>query len=129
PYVLSIGLGDAVTGLSAFYNQALSLTLDQLAAQGLPTIRVDAFSTIQGMAFHPAQFGFTNVTQPFLSIGGDPAEFLFWDPVHPTMRGHAVLADALVGSMIQFYPPGNEKGQPPARINALNGLVGAPGKH
>jgi thermolabile hemolysin len=125
PYALGLNIGAPVTQLSAAYNQVLNSALDSLASAGIPTIRVDAFATLRTMVTQPAQFGFTNVTDPLMYVGGNPAEFLFWDPVHPTTNGHAVFAEAAADSLISYYSPRQGEGTPAARINALNGLVNA----
>jgi phospholipase/lecithinase/hemolysin len=123
PFGLGSGISQAITDLSAAYNEVLEAALQTLAAAGIPTIRVDAFATLRAMANFPANFGFANVTEPFLSAGGNPALFLFWDPVHPTTRAHEVLADEALNCMIDYFSPRNGKGTPPARVNALKGLV------
>jgi len=44
----------------------------------------------------PAEYGFTNVTTPCLTSAGacaEPSGYLFWDHVHPTTQGHALLAE------------------------------------
>jgi phospholipase/lecithinase/hemolysin len=125
PFALRANIGAPVTQLSAAYNQVLDAALDSLAAAGIPTIRVDAFATLRQMVAQPAEFGFTNVTDRLMYVGGNPAEFLFWDDVHPTTAGHAVFAEAAADSLISYFSPRQGKGTPPARINALNGLVNA----
>ena len=125
PYALGMNAGAPVTQLSAAYNEALSLALDSLAAAGISTIRVDAFATLRTMVTQPAQFGFTNVTDQLIMAGGTAPGYLFWDPVHPTTQGHAVFAEAAADSLISYFSPRQGKGTPPARINALNGLVNA----
>ena len=125
PYALGMNAGAPVTQLSAAYNQVLSSALDSLASAGIPTIRVDAFATLRQMVAQPAEFGFTNVTDRLMYVGGNPAEFLFWDDVHPTTAGHAVFAEAAADSLITYFSPRQGEGTPAARINALNGLVNA----
>jgi phospholipase/lecithinase/hemolysin len=46
PYARSLGQSGSVTLLSALYNQALAAALDELAEQGIETIRFDAFSVL-----------------------------------------------------------------------------------
>ncbi len=129
PMALSLNIGSGLTQLSAAYNQVLASALDRLAAAGIPTIRVDAFATLRTMATQPAEFGFTNITDPLMYAGGNPDEFLFWDEVHPTTVAHAVFADAAGASLINYYSSRQGKGAPEALINCLNGLVNALENH
>src|SRR5262249_2332881 len=123
PLGRSSGFGDLISQACADYNLALQTNLDALAAAGIPTIRVDSFSVLRLMVNFPVVFGFTNVREPFLAVGGNPDPFLFWDPVHPTTRGHRVLADEARDELILYYSPRQGRGLPPAVINSLNGLV------
>ena len=124
PFGINSGINGQISLLCAAYNHALEATLDGLAIDGIPTIRVDAFATLHVMDT-PAFFGFANVTESFLATGGDPSEFLFWDAVHPTTRGHELLADAARNQLINYFSPRCGKDTPPASVNALNGLVNA----
>ncbi len=119
------GMSDAITQLSAAYNKALGSALQSLAEAGIPTIRVDAFATVQMMVDSPAEFGFTNVTAPYLLVGGDPSGFLFWDIKHPTIRAHRVLGEEALDRLIDYFSPRQGDGTPDARVNALHGLVRA----
>jgi len=125
PYALGRNVGAPVTQLSAAYNQVLNSALDGLASAGIPTIRMDAFALLREMVTQPAQFGFTNVTDPLIVVGGNADEFLFWDNVHPTTKGHAVVAEAAADSLISYFSPRHGRGRPASRINSLNGLVNA----
>ena len=125
PCAIGKHIGTPVTQLSAAYNQVLNSALDNLAAAGIPTIRLDAFATLGAMITHPAEFGFINVTDPLLGAGGTAPGYLFWDPVHPTTEGHEVFAEAAADSLIGYFSPRQGRGTPAARINALNGLVNA----
>ena len=123
PFGLNSGNSRLITQLCAAYNEALEAALQSLVDAGVPTIHVDAFATLETMVNFPSQFGFTNVSEPFLGTGGDPAQFLFWDAVHPTTRGHEVLAEQARKDLIDFYSPQNGVGNPAALVNCLNGLV------
>lgn len=125
PFGLGSGIGGSISALSFAYNQALASALQSLADAGIPTIQVDAFSTLGAMVSSAEQFGFTNVTEPFLLTGGDPAGFVYWDIVHPTTRGHEVLAEAARVSLIEYYLEHGSGAVPPALIHSLNGLVTA----
>lgn len=125
PFGLSSGQSGPITQLCAAYDQTLETALQALSNAGVPTVRVDAFATLRAMVFSPALFGFTNVTASFLATGGDPDQFLFWDAVHPTTRGHEVLADQARDDLVQFFSPRNGSAAPAALVNSLNGLVRA----
>lgn len=129
PYGLASGIGGSISQLSAAYNQALEAALQSLAEADILTIRVDAFSILQDMVGSPQEYGFVNVTQPCLETGGDPAEYLFWDSVHPTTRGHEMLADKVRQSLIEQFSPRQSEVIPPALSNLLNGLVTAAEHH
>lgn len=123
PFGLSVNSA-GLTAASDAYNDGLALVLGALNQAGISTIQVDAFATLQAMVNDPAEYGFANVTHPYLLVPvGDPATYLFWDPVHPTTGGHEVLAEAALSALIDHYSPSNGKASPAARINALKGLV------
>lgn len=130
PDAVNAGMSESLTLLSATYNVFLGQALDQLAAAGIPTIRLSSFDVLTSMAMSPATYGFLNVTEPLLSAPPtvDPDTYLFWDGVHPTTRAHQVLADAAIQALIQHYSPRNGKATPPASVNSLNGLVNAASK-
>jgi hypothetical protein len=79
------------------------------------------------MASQPADYGFINVTTPYLLAppGADPDQFLFWDPVHPTTGAHEVLAQEALEQLINAFSPSHGRGNPHARAHALHGLVNA----
>jgi phospholipase/lecithinase/hemolysin len=97
------GLSDFISQSCADYNQALEDALDDLEHAGISTVRVDAFAVLRVMVNFPALFDFANVTEPFLFAGGNPDEFLFWDPVHPTTRGHRILADDALDELMRNH--------------------------
>jgi outer membrane lipase/esterase len=123
PFALQTGLAPVVTQLTVAYNQVLKNALNGLSQAGIDIIQVDAFTTLQTMVGDGDSFGFTNVIQPFLAVGGDPSEFIFWDAVHPTTAGHDVFAHAALVSLLDYYSPSNGKADLPAPVASLNGLV------
>jgi phospholipase/lecithinase/hemolysin len=125
PFGLWSGESEGITTLVAIYNQFLAAALQDLGEAGIPTIHVDAFAVLQAMVNFPEDFGFTDVTQPLLSTDGEPAQFLFWDTVHPTTRGHEVLAGAARDRLLEYYSPSRGQGNPSAQIHSLRGLVRA----
>jgi phospholipase/lecithinase/hemolysin len=97
-------LGPAAGALATALTQAFNGGLDQVLGQlsfGLPGIsfaRLDAYQILNAIVADPAFFYLTNVTTacvtpniaPFTCKPAD--EFLFWDGIHPTKVGHAILA-------------------------------------
>lgn len=79
--------------VSAAYNFALDAALNDLESAGIETIRLDSAGILQDLAATPWRFGFTNVADAFYpALVGNPSRFLFWDSVHPTTRGHFIIA-------------------------------------
>ena len=93
-----------VTQLTVGFNTALFVGLAQ---NNIKVIPVDAFALFNDIKANAAAFGFTNTTTPAcLPIGsssltctaantpaGAAQTYLFADPVHPTTKSHAILAD------------------------------------
>ncbi len=128
PGFLAAGSGASAgaSWLAASFNQSLAGALIELSAEGLPTIALDAFTVLDTVVANPAEFGFSNVIdQAILLYPADPSGYVFWDNVHPTTEAHKVIAQLAVRDLIDYFSPSRGKGQPPAQVNALNGLVQA----
>lgn len=100
--------GPAVQGgarfLSGQYNLGLDAALDSLAAlfPALDLVRFDLFGLFNQVVMQPGMFELQNVAQtcitPGVIVGAickDPERYLFWDGIHPTSRGHGIIADAV----------------------------------
>ena len=92
--------GTLATSLTQAFNGGLDQVLGQLSF-GLPGVsfaRLDAYQILDSIVANPPAFGLTTVTTacvtpsraPFTCSGVDT--FLFWDGIHPTKVGHAILA-------------------------------------
>ena len=88
--------------LSVTFNDGLLSTL--LGLEGflsdVQILHLDTFSLLNEVVADPQSVGLSNVTDTCLQFGvvthavcRHPNQFLFWDAIHPTTAGHAVLAE------------------------------------
>jgi phospholipase/lecithinase/hemolysin len=109
------GTSEQATALSLAFNAELAETLIALEQSPLfeiDIISVDLFELTTAIASAPAQFGFTNVTDPLIGQGGPNLNnpgFFWWDQLHPTTQTHALLADVFQTSLVEagYLVPGN----------------------
>lgn len=90
------------TAASTGYNTVLGLSVGAAAAAapaGTNIIVVDVAKAFASITANPALYGLTNVTAACVTtpacVGGGAAaqaQYLFWDTVHPTAAGHALVA-------------------------------------
>jgi outer membrane lipase/esterase len=103
---VSAASADALSGL---FNSSLAtdLTAAEATDPGIAIHVVDLQTLFTEVEADPALFGLTDVTDsaaPGLEPGAtsydtslevsDPNQYLFWDDIHPTTAGHALLAQA-----------------------------------
>lgn len=79
------------------FNGALLTGLNATAAArpGTNIIMMDLFKIGDVIAANPSAFGVSNVTQPCfngVTVCANPNEYFYFDGVHPTATGHAVIA-------------------------------------
>lgn len=96
PFGLTSGNSAGLTGFTLAFNAYLSQTIGQLDSLflDLNIIEFDTFAMLSSIQANPGAFGFTNATDPCFngaSVCTDPDQYLFWDGVHPTARGHQLL--------------------------------------
>jgi outer membrane lipase/esterase len=109
------GLDDAATGaalsvLTMDFNDELSLALDAIEqARDITIIRFDLFSLFNDVIADPMAFGLTNVADRCFDEGAgtlcnDVDSYLFFDGIHPTAQGHALVAgyaiDAIEAALV-----------------------------
>ena len=78
-------------------------TLKQaLEAGGAEVLVFEGQAFFDNLYFNPSAFGFANVTDACLMPNiapykcANPEEYLFWDGIHPTRRGHQLIGEAIV---------------------------------
>jgi phospholipase/lecithinase/hemolysin len=115
------GVAGVATSLSDAYNQNLQGVLQGLGAlPGIAIVQFDAFQLLADVQGNPGKFGLSDATsaciqpnvpflQPFLPMFdlvteppfrcARPDRHFFWDGIHPTRAGHAIIA-FLVGKTL-----------------------------
>ena len=103
PAIRSLGPGAMAlaTSLAWMFNTQRLLptvhTLDQ-ASDDIDIAVLDAFTLLQQINAHPANFGLTNTTTACVTPSQEPCfcqtadECLFWDGIHPTRAAPALVA-------------------------------------
>jgi outer membrane lipase/esterase len=92
--------------LSDFYNQNLEVVLDWVEDNYPVTIyRVDVYGLFEDILSIPEDYGITNISEPACpdcetgecdltcDVVWNPDEYLFWDELHPSGRGHELIAE------------------------------------
>ena len=103
------------TTASVLFNQLLSAGLDILQdlnrGKHLHLARLDVFGLFYKIVASPAKYGLVNITDISQGVYAvDPDTYLFWDDLHPTTKGHNILAltaaKVLTGASAESVPAG-----------------------
>lgn len=104
----------AANAVTAQFNAALAAALDDLQAArpDLTLYRLDVAGLFAAVVADPAAYGLTNVTAPAAPglepgdqtydtalLAPNPDQYLFWDDLHPTRAGHALLGRAALAAV------------------------------
>jgi phospholipase/lecithinase/hemolysin len=92
----------AATAASVLFNQILRTGVDVLHdfnfGKHLHFVQLDVFALFSHIIASPSKYSLTDVTTSSQGIPTvDPDTYLFWDDLHPTTRGHNILATTLAG--------------------------------
>jgi outer membrane lipase/esterase len=98
----------AGTDLALAYDAALEADLAGLAATpGIDLSYLNTFSLLDNAINNPGDYGLTDVTDPCYvgpytgggTVCADPGQYLFWDALHPTAAGQAIIAQAALAAV------------------------------
>ena len=90
------------TAESVLFNQILRTGVDVLHdfnfGKHLHFVELDVFALFNHIIASPSSYSLADVTSSSQGIPSiDPDTYLFWDDLHPTTRGHNILATTLAG--------------------------------
>ncbi len=105
PLALSVpGLSALGTGVAAAYNQALAARLAGEAG----VITFDIFGVVDAIVANPGAYGLVNVTDACGAVinacSASLGTSLFYDGIHPTAAGHALLGSAMLATVLAAVP-------------------------
>lgn len=85
------------TSVASSFNAALSARLFGEAGVSI----FDVFGVTDSIVTNPGAYGLANVTDACGAVVScDPSTYLFWDGIHPTSAGHAVIASAMLAAAV-----------------------------
>ena len=92
---LTANAGSAL--FNSYLKTGVSVLKDFYWFRRLKVYQLDAFGLLSGIVAAPSAYSLTNVNAPAQSqFLVNPDTYLFWDDLHPTTRGHNLLAGSAV---------------------------------
>ena len=103
--LIPAGSGGFYSDVSAQLNQALVGAVALATAPDVTITFADAYGFMNKVEAAPATFDLFEAQLPWLKFGAgsDPDEWLFWDDLHPTTRGHEIFSDQVLSALIKDY--------------------------
>lgn len=101
PRTANTSISEGLNNLTQAHNAQLT-TLTQSLGSDVNLTSVDVNTLFANAINNPAQFGFTNVTDPCfngITVCNSPNQYLFWDEIHPTTATHQFIADLAFNSL------------------------------
>jgi phospholipase/lecithinase/hemolysin len=111
------------TTASIVYNEflqaGLTLLKDFSFRKRLSFQQLDVFALFSKIIASPSSYSLANVTASSQgSYTIDPDTYLFWDDLHPTTKGHQILAQTAAGILTRSH-----SGSAPAETEAMDSVI------
>lgn len=116
PQEQALGTASTSTNLTLEHNQNLNIALGTIARsrKDVNIIPLDVNAVFTEVTANPDRFGLTNVSEPCFNrtagtLCSNPNQYLFWDELHPTTRGHELIAQyaaSVINAPKTFVPQG-----------------------
>ena len=85
------------TSISSAFNAAL---FSRMSIEPSSVSVFDVFGITNTIIANPGAYGLTNVTDACGAVPGcNPSQYLFWDGIHPTSAGHALIASSMLAAV------------------------------
>lgn len=92
--------GQAFSDLASSISQGFSGALQARVAGEAGVTFFDVFNITNGIIANAGAYGLTNVTDACGAVlGCNPSQYLFWDGIHPTSAGHALIASSMLAAV------------------------------
>ena len=92
--------GSAASGLGTALATQMNLALASRLSGEAGVLTFDVFGLLDSVVASPSSYGLVNATDACGAIlGCNPSSYLFWDGIHPTSAGHAILAQGMLQTL------------------------------
>ncbi len=92
--------GPAAAGLATGIALAMNGALDARLTGEVGVTTFDLFGFGNAVVADPAAYGLSNVTDACVMGTCDVSTYLNWDGIHPTARGHEILAQTMLAAVV-----------------------------
>jgi phospholipase/lecithinase/hemolysin len=96
----SLPANAAAALFNSWLDSGISVLHDSYGNRHLTFFCLDVYSLFNQIVTNPGKFGFANISSPSQNANlVNPDTYLFWDDLHPTAKGHSILAGSAMKAM------------------------------